>query len=321
MKTITNYIGVFLLLFFYGCGNNGENVIEESGTIEATNIIVSSKTAGTIDNIINDEGAKVNSGDMIMTIDHELYDIQLKQAKAAYKFAQAQLDLLIKGARKEDKAQAEEMMKQAEANFNLAQKNKERFENLYSSQAVTKKQYDEVLTGFEVAQAQFNSAKENYTKVKNIARPEEIKQAKAKVEQTEAAVNLIEKNIRDCNVTSPMPGFIVKSFVEIGEMVSPMTALFKISDLSVVELVVYVSEENLGKVKLGQRVEISTDSYEEKTYEGKIVYISPEAEFTPKNIQTKDERTKLVFAVKIEIPNNNFELKPGMPADATIYTD
>jgi HlyD family secretion protein len=104
-------------------------------------------------------------------------------------------------------------------------------------------------------------------------------------------------------------------------MLSMMTSLFKVSDLSQVELVVYASEEDLGKVKLNQRAEIKTDSYEDKIYEGKVIYISPEAEFTPKNIQTKDERTKLVFAVKIKIPNPDFELKAGMPADAKIQLE
>lgn len=319
MKTITTYISVVSLLLMWGCNGNGNNTIEESGTIEATNIIASSKAAGTIDSIINDEGALVSKGDTIMIIDHELYDIQLKQATAGRDFTKAQLDLLTIGARKEDIKQAEEMLTQAEANYKLAESNKVRYENLYEAKSITKKQYDEVMTGYTVAQAQYNSAKENYAKIKNIARPEEIKQARAKYEQADAAVALIGKNIRDCYVTAPINGSIVKNFVEIGETVSPMSSLFKISDLSSVELVIYVSEEDLGKVKLGQNVDITTDSYKDKSYKGSVVYISPEAEFTPKNIQTKDERTKLVFAVKIEIPNKDLELKAGMPADAVIY--
>ena len=321
MKIIWSYITLLSIILLPGCGNNSDSVIEESGTIEATNIIVSSKAAGTVDKILLDEGTLAEEGDTILIIDHELYDIQLKQASAGRDFAKAQLEMLVKGARKEDVKQAEEMLKQAEANFKLAQENKERFDNLYASQSITKKQYDEVSTGFEVAQAQYNAAKENFAKIQNFARPEELAQAKAKLEQTEAAVELIQKSINDCYVTAPMSGHIVKSFVEVGETVSPLSSLFKISDLSAVELIVYVSEENLGMVKLGQRAEISTDTYKDKNYAGKVVYISPEAEFTPKNIQTKDERTKLVFAVKIEIPNENFELKAGMPADAEIYLD
>jgi HlyD family secretion protein len=98
-----------------------------------------------------------------------------------------------------------------------------------------------------------------------------------------------------------------------------MSSLFKVSDLRAVDLIIYVSEEELGRVKLGQTADISVDAYPEKTYSGKVIYISPEAEFTPKNIETKDERTKLVFSVKLRINNPKYELKPGMPADANVH--
>ena len=97
-----------------------------------------------------------------------------------------------------------------------------------------------------------------------------------------------------------------------------MSSLFQVADLGSVELVIYVSETELGKVKLGQNAEIYIDTYPDKTYQGRVTYISPEAEFTPKNIQTQEERTKLVFSVKIKIDNPEFELKDGMPADAQI---
>jgi len=319
MKKLTVYIFLSLFIVMWGCGNGDENSIEESGTIEATNVIVSSKVAGTIKALLIDEGALAKAGDTVLIIDHELYDIQLKQVSAGMNIAKAKYNMLVAGARSEDKNQAKEILNQAEANYNLALADKERYTSLFESKAITKKQYDDIVTRFNIAESQFKSAKENFNKIQNYARPEEIEQAKGAYEQSSAGVELIQKNIRDCYVTAPMPGHVVKNFVEIGETVSPMTSLIKMSDQSVVELVVYISEENLGKVKLGQRAEITTDSYEDKTYEGKIVYISPEAEFTPKNIQTKDERTKLVFAVKIEIPNPNFELKAGMPADAKIF--
>lgn len=319
MKTIYNSILISVLFSIYACnGNNNENFIEESGTIETTNSIVSSKVSGEVTKIIFDEGDEVNEGDTLLIIDHEIYDIQLKQATATKKLAKAQLDLLINGARKEDIQLTKEQLKQTQVNYELAAKDKERYENLYKSQAITKKQLDDIVLHYDIALSQLNSAKENLQKIQNIARPEEIEQAKSNLEKAVASVELIEKTIRDCYVTSPINGFIVKSFVEKGEMLSPQSSMFKISDLSKVELVIYVSEVDLGKVKLGQKAEIETDTYENKIYEGRVIYISPEAEFTPKNIQTKDERTKLVFAVKIEIPNPDFELKAGMPADAVV---
>ncbi|OGU36198.1 MAG: hypothetical protein A2068_08335 [Ignavibacteria bacterium GWB2_35_6b] len=319
MNKIVYFFSLSILFLFYACGGNGnENYIDESGTIETTNAVVSSQVVGQVEKIIFEEGAFVKAGDTVLIINHEGYLLQLRQAEASRDLAKAQLDLLTNGARKEDIKIAEEQFNQAKSNFDLAQKDKERFKSLYDSQSITKKQFDDVVTRFDIAQSQLNGAKENLTKIKNIARPEEIRQAKSNYEKTDASVALIQKSITDCFVVAPFNGTIVKSFVEKGEMLSMLSNLFKISDLSKVELVIYVSEEDLGKVKLGQTADVSTDTYKDKTYEGKVKYISPEAEFTPKNIQTKDERTKLVFAVKIEIPNPDSELKAGMPADAVV---
>ncbi|MGE5679867.1 MAG: HlyD family secretion protein [Bacillota bacterium] len=310
---------LFSALVLYGCGNgNDPNKIEASGTIEATNITVSSKVAGQIIKINKDEGENVKSGDTLLTIDHEMLDIQLNQALAGKDVSEAQYKLLKSGARSEDISQAEENLRQAQVNFEQARNDKDRMSNLYQSKSITKKQYEDALARFEVTQAQYNAAKENLRKMKNFARPEELRQAQANLQRSEASVEQLKKNIRDSYVVSPINGVVVKKFVEAGETVNPSSSLLRVSDLSTVDLIIYVSEEELGKVKLGQKAEVSVDAFKNRNFEGKVIYISPEAEFTPKNIQTKDERTKLVFAVKIEINNPNFDLKPGMPADAVI---
>lgn len=308
-----------LLLFLTSCGsNNSLKSIEASGTIESTNIVVSSRTSGNILKINFHEGDKVNTSDTIIVIDHEMLDLQLQQAIAGKDAAEAQLNLMLRGARQEEIIQAEQNLNQAKVNFETAERDKIRMENLYKSRSVTQKQYEDAVSKYELMNAQYTAAQENFNKVKKIFRQEEIDQARANFNKAIAGVELLNKNIRDSYVISPIGGFLVKSFVEIGESVSPMSSLFKVSDLEVVELVIYVSTEELGYVKLGQEAEVTIDSYKDKVYEGKVTYISPEAEFTPKNIQTKDERTKLVFSVKITIPNNDYELKPGMPADAEI---
>ncbi len=307
-------------IFLYGCGSdNNPDLIEASGNIEATNVIVSSKVNGEIKKILFDEGQFVNEGDTVMIIDHETLQLQLDQAEASEEVAQAQLDLLRKGARKEDISQAEEAVKQAQVNYDLTKKDKERMENLYQSNSISQNQYDNANAKFELAQAQLKSAKDNFTKLKNFARPEEIQQAEANLNRQKAAAKLLKKSINDSYVQSPINGVIVDKFFEKGETVTQMSSLFKVSDLRTVDLIIYVSEEELGKVKLGREADVSVDAFPGKTYSGKVTYISPEAEFTPKNIQTKDERTKLVFAVKIKIDNPKYELKPGMPADASVH--
>lgn len=319
MKIIYVLLTLTALIFFHGCGNKDRNkFIEASGTIESTDITVSSRTAGNIKFIRFNEGDKINAGDTVLIIDHDLLDIQLRQAEAGKDAAEAQLKLMLSGARKEDIKQAEDFLKQAEVNLQLAQIDFERTTKLFNSHSITQKQFDDAKARFDLMLSQYNSAKENLAKVKHIFRKEEIDQAKANLNKAIAGVDLLKKNIHDCYVVSPSNGFIVKKFVEVGETVTPMSSLFKISNLDVVKLVIYVSEEELGLVKLGQKAEVTIDTHKNKTYEGKITYISPEAEFTPKNIQTKDERTKLVFAVKIEIPNMSYDLKTGMPADARV---
>ena len=320
MKLILKIFFAFAIIYSAGCGNgNDKDKISASGNIEATNAVVSSKVTGQITAIKYDEGSRVNEGDTVMIIDHDNLEIQLQQAIAGENAADAQLKLLKEGARAEDIQQAENGLQQAKINMNLAEQDFNRMKDLYSSKTVTKKQFDDAQAKYELTQSQYNSAQENLRKMKNYARPEEIKQAQANLDRQKAAVDLLKKNISDSYVLSPLAGFIVQKYVEKGETVSMLSSLFKVSELRTVKLVIYVSEENLGRVKLGQKADVTSDTYPNKTYKGTVIYISPEAEFTPKNIQTKDERTKLVYAVKIEIPNQDFELKPGMPADAIIH--
>jgi HlyD family secretion protein len=318
MKKLIFYMTPLLAILIASCDGNNNNRIDASGNIEATNIVVSSQVSGKVIQILKDEGNQVNKGDTVIVIDPETYKLKLDDALASKEYAQAQYKLLKEGARSEDIKQAEDNLKQAKVSFDLAVKDKERMDNLYESQSITKKQHDDAVANYEIASARLNSAKENLEKVKNLARPEELKQAEANLNKAIANVNLLQKNLNDCFVTSPSSGFITKKFVEIGETAGMMSSLFQVADLNSVELAIYVSETELGKVKLGQKAEINVDTYPDKSFDGIVIYISPQAEFTPKNIQTKDERTKLVFQVKIKIDNPEFELKDGMPADAEI---
>jgi len=320
MKTAIIFLLSLTLIVISGCNGDNKDTIEASGNIEATNIVISSQVSGKVIQILKDEGEQVNKGDTVIIIDPETYKLKLDEALASKEYAQAQYKLLKEGARYEDIKQAEDNLKQAQVSFDLAEKDKKRMDNLFESQSITKKQHDDAVANYEIASARLNSARENLEKVKNLARPEELKQAEANLNRSIANVNILQKNLNDCFVTSPSSGFITKKFVELGETAGMMSSLFQVADLNSVELAIYVSETELGKVKLGQKAEIKVDTYPDKTFEGKVTYISPSAEFTPKNIQTKDERTKLVFQVKLKIDNSDFELKDGMPADASIIT-
>lgn len=315
----TQFLLIPLILLSFNCSNNNDgSFIEASGVIEANSVLLSAKSVGEISSICFEEGSKIKAGDTLLVIDSENLRYQLKQTEGGTLIAQSQLSLLQNGARKEDIIQAEMMLKQTEVAFEQAKRDFERMDNLFRTNSITKKQLDDANDRLSIASSQFNSANENLKKLKHLARPEEIKQAEGRLQQTLASEELLKKSIRDCYITSPINGFITKMFVRKGETVSMMSSIAKVVDLRVVDLTIYVSESELGLVKLGQTAKIKNDTYPEKEYNGKIIYISPEAEFTPKNIQTKDERTKLVFAVKLRVDNPDFDLKVGMPADAKI---
>ncbi len=320
MKKTGIIIAMLLMIQFLGCGNgNDKNSIEASGDIEATDVVVSAKVGGQIEKLNFIEGDKIKQGDTLLVLDSETSRIQLEGAIGARRLAEAQLQLLKNGARKEDVKQAEAALNSAKSNYDLAKADKERYDKLFETKTISATQHDDVVNRYQVAFQQYNAAKENFQKMSHYARPEEIKQAEAALDQAKANEDIVRKNIRDSYVVAPISGFVVEKYFEAGETVSPLSSLLKLSDQSVVKLKIYVSEEELGKVKLGQKADVTVDAYKSKTFEGKVIYISPEAEFTPKNIQTQDERTKLVFAVKIEIKNPEFDLKPGMPADAKIW--
>lgn len=307
-------------VLLYSCSEKkNENEISASGTIEATEITISSKSAGVINELLVDEGDRVKEDDVLFVIDHENLDIQLKQAQAVVEQSEAQLKLLKAGPRKEDVSMAEEQLRLTEIILQQAESERERFKQLYESNAATQQMYQEVNTKYDQALNQVKTARENLSKIKTIIRPEEIASAKAVLKRNQLNVEQIQKSIEDCTVKSPVSGIVSQKISEKGEFVTPGSSVLKISDLNTLNLYIYVSEEQLGKIKLGQEAEVKTDTFKDRIYKGDIIFISPEAEFTPKNIQTQEERTKLVFAVKIRISNEDLTLKSGMPADAKLY--
>ncbi|MGO9309806.1 MAG: HlyD family secretion protein [Spirochaetia bacterium] len=300
-----------------GCAR-AHDAIEASGTIEATSVQVSSKSSGEILHLDADEGSHVKKGDTLAVIDHANLDIQLGEERSGADLARAQLDLLTNGARGEDLAQAQEALNEANENLSNAQEDFQRMDSLFKVAAATKKQRDDAETRFTTARAQANAAEQALKKLQNYARPEEVKAALARLDQEVYAVRLLEKTIRDCTVLSPTDGIVTEKLVEEGELAAPGSGLFVITDLDPVKLTIYVPEADLGNIRLGQKARISIDSRPGAVFTGAVTYISPVAEFTPRDIQTKDERVKLVYAVKVEIPNPDGVFKPGMPADAAL---
>lgn len=310
---------IVLLFDFPSCQRKApEGFITASGTIEARSSRISPRVSGRVVRILVEEGQAVKPGDLLVELEHDYLDLQLKQAEAVLKQAEAQLTLLRNGARKEEIELAQQQLKQSEVNLKQASIDAERYKNLYARGSVTRRQLEEAENRLALAEAQYRQAEQTLRKLKKLVRPEEIKAAEARVAQASAAVELLRKNIEDCRVFCPVEGVVTSRVVESGELVNPSSVLLTVSRLDPVYLWVYLSEVEVGKIRLGQKAEVCIDSFPGRKFVGQIVYISPEAEFTPKNIQTKEDRVKLVFRVKVDIPNPDGLLKPGLPAEAII---
>lgn len=290
--------------FMVGCSSETTDEIRGSGTAEGVEVTVSAKTGGEILRFYVDEGSAVQKGDTLAIIDHSLADIEFRNAGANVLAAEAQLSLVQKGTRDEE-------ILQAEANLKNATEDHRRISELQRGGSASTKQLDDASTRLVIAQ-------QSYDKLFRGSRKEEILTARARHQQALAQADLIQEKLNDARVLSPVSGTVTLRPYEEGELVSPGATLMKITDLTDMRLTIYLSELELPFVSVGQPVNVFLDALPNEPITGTVSYISPTAEFTPKNIQTREERTKLVFAVKISVPNNRLLLKSGMPADAVI---
>ena len=311
-------IGLILLAGLACSNGRDKNVISASGTIETVEVNVASKVAGQVLSLSYKEGARVAPGDLLAVIDHASLDIQLRQAEAGVRLAEAQLALLVEGARSEDIRQAEAALTQADSALKIAADDAARMRELFKTGSVTSKQRDDAEARLTVSSAQQSSAAAALGKLRRLARPEEIQAAEARLAQARAGAELLAKTIADCTITAPAGGIVTHKAVEAGELVTPGATVVTLADLESVYVMIYVTEIEIGRIKLGDGVDVRIDAFPERAFPGKITYISPEAEFTPKNVQTKEDRVKLVFGVKVEIENKDGLLKPGLPADAVV---
>ena len=316
MKTQPIILALGILL--WGCGNGNNGAIEASGTLEATEVKVSAKVSGQIESIRIDEGSEVKAGDTLVILDRSTLSLQFKQAQAGFEVADAQYKLLLNGARSEDLQLGEEALRQAEASYKSANDDYARMKQLLATNTVTKKQFDDAESHYTIAKAQLASAEQNLGKLHKFARPEDLAAARARASQARATADILMKQLTDAVIVAPVAGTVTHKPFEEGELAGIGAVVATIARLDKMELMIYVNETELGKVKLGGPAEVSIDTYPHKTFPGKVVYLSPIAEFTPKNVQTKEDRTKLVFGVKLEVENKDRALKSGMPADALV---
>lgn len=300
-------------ILFSGC-NLKRDQPDGSGTIECTQVQVAPQVGGRLLQLPPQEGDALTNGQLVAQIDASDYRLKRDEARSALALAQSQLDLLLAGSRTEDVQRGQAQVREARASSEAAAAEVKRIAQAFAQKSVTQKQMDDATAQAERTAAALTAAEQQLAKLVAGNRKEEIEVARSQVEVARSRLATTEKAIADCTVTAPMAGVVTTRSREVGEMVSPGVPLVTLSRLDEVWLSVYVPETQLGGVKLGQPARVKIDG-EAKMFAGKVTFISPEAEFTPKNVQTPDERAKLVYRLKITLPNPDGVFKPGMPAD------
>lgn len=287
-----------------------------------------------------------------IALHEELTAARVAEARANLAAKEERLAELQSGSRPQEIQKARAEVRETQATLENARTDAGRYEELYRRDLIAAQQRDAYRTAYAVAAERHRAAAERYDLIKEGPRKEEIRRVEAEVAQARAALLVaqagafevtrkrqelltLEANVaRDraaltvaetqlgyTILRSPQAGVVLRTHAEPGEMIAAGTPAATIADLRNIWLKIYIPEPQLGRVKLGQTAEVTADSYRGKVYRGTVTFINSEAEFTPRNVQTQEERVKLVFAVKIAVDNPNQELKPGMPADARILLE
>ncbi|OPX96736.1 MAG: Multidrug export protein EmrA [Syntrophorhabdus sp. PtaB.Bin047] len=298
--------------------NRSDGTMKLSGNVEVTECNVGFKVAGKIAALTVDEGARVKEGDLIAELSSGDVRALVDQNRAALEEAKVKLAELKAGSRHQEIVKARADSASLEAELVRARKDFERAETLYQNGAISASRFDAAKSTYETRLGQLRSVRQQQSLVEEGPRREDIRAAELRVKQLEALVASTEEKLADTRLYAPISGVVFRKNVELGEIVQAGAAVFTVGDLDRPWVKVYVKEDKLALVKLGQKAKITVDTYKDRVYEGTVTFISSDAEFTPKNVQTQEERVKLVFGVKVTVTNKDQELKPGMPADVRV---
>ncbi len=323
------FIGAGLLVYI-GQQRRAPGELFYSGTIETTQAKLSFQVPGRVLRVYVQEGQTVKKDQVIVELDRAEYESRHEQARAGLDRAQRakqQLQTALEISKKTlpaEVARAEAAVKSARVSLTDAEKNYQRYEDLFSKSVVTEKEYDTLKLHHDVARARLAEsesvlalARGNLSRID--AARDDIATAAAQVDIARAALSQASIQLEYTRLRSPLDGVVTSRNIEPGETVNIGREVITIANLNRVDLKIFIDETAIGRVRPGQKADVVIDTFPGKTYSGTVSFVSPEGEFTPKIIQTQKERVKLVYLVKVSIPNPNHELKAGMPADARLH--
>ncbi len=321
-KLIPIVIGAGVLVtagFLVLRGNDADGPLDASGTVEATDAQLGFQAAGRIDTILVDEGASVKAGQELARLDQTELKARRGQAAAQLAASQALLTELERGSRTEEVQQGRDQLAAADQRLADAQRDLDRTKRLFDGGAVAREALDKAQLAFDVAQSQHDQAAQQLQLLQVGPRPERIEAQRAAVAAARATVQQIDAMLANAVITAPFDGVVTVKDREVGETVQPGAPVLTVTNLGDRWVRIYIPETQIGAVHIGEAATITADTYKGKIYRGAVSFIASEAEFTPKNVQTRDERVKLVYAVKVRITSDStYDLKPGIPADVSL---
>lgn len=291
-----------------------DTVIEASGTIEATTVNVTAKTAGTIESLPIKSGEQIKPGQVLATLTRSDLLAQKERDELSVTKAEAALADLKSGARAQEQKEAQANVNIARINYERAISDEARKNNLWKAGAISKLEYENALTALDTTQNLLYAAQARLSLVEEGSRAEVIKAAEIEVERNKAILKATEAVVADLLIKSPLAGTVASKNYSEGEYLQVGATLLTIVNADDLWVKVYIPTDDLPYIILGQEVQLGVTGYNQ-TFKGAVEEIAAKGEFTPKTIQTKKERTNVVFAVKIRINSEGGILKPGMPAD------
>ncbi len=310
-----------ILVAVFARGRGEETAVIASGTVETTEAALGFLTAGRIDSIGVQEGATVAQGDQLAWLDGDALEASRQAAAAQLRSARARLQELEAGFRSEEVAQGRAALRAADERLADARREAERAERLFEGGAISEQQRDRAATALEVAAAEQSRAAEQALLFERGYRSEQVATQRAIVAQAEASLAQVDAQLAHTVIVAPFDGTVTVRHREPGEVVGAGVAVLTVRDPSDRWVRIYVPENRVGQLSLGQPATITADAYPDAQYDGTVTFIADEAEFTPRNVQTSEERVKLVFRVKVRINTAAADaLKPGLPADVRMET-
>jgi len=294
--------------------------LKVSGTMEVTSVELSFKVGGRLIQRLVDEGQMVTTGQLVARLEDDELKDERSVRSADQRAAKAGLADLQAGSRREEIAQGEAALARMKADAERLAKDAVRVENLYKREVVPLKDLEAARAGRDTSAAAVREAEERLRLLRIGPRPDAVQERRARADAAGAGLSLAETRLAQSSLTSPLAGLVLAKHAEPGEMLAPGAPVVTVGKMDEIWLRAYIPESELGRVKVGQTARVSVDSWPGRVFDGRISFISPQSEFTPKNVQTEKERVKLVYRIKITLANPKMELKPGMPADAVIET-